>query len=79
MLSRERGMRDKDEEIVVNELSRIFGREYALMLLELEKERSGSDIKKLVGGIRGLMVKAGGERFGEMIYSRLQSKLGWQH
>lgn len=63
------------EMILIEELSDVFGSEYALTIIDLEKERVGDDPMKLLGGIRNLMLKAGGERFAELIYSRIQARM----
>ena len=63
------------EEILVEKLGTIFGKDCAKTMISMEKNK-GKSSKELMIGLRRVLVQAGGERYAEMIFQRLDSRIG---
>ena len=64
------------EEELLGELTVLYGRECAVAMLSFEKQKAGNDMRKMLASIRHVLAMVGGENYAELIYERLQSKLG---
>ena len=66
---------ESSEAILVEELGAIFGEDCAKTMISMEKNK-GKNSKELMVGLRRVLVQAGGEKYAEMIFQRLGSKIG---
>ena len=66
---------ESSEEILLEELGAIFGEECAKTMISMEKNK-GKTSKELMIGLRRVLVQAGGERYAEKIFQRLDSRTG---
>jgi hypothetical protein len=64
------------EKELLNELTVLYGRECAVAMLTFEKRKAGEDVRKLLASIRHVLAMVGGENYAELIYERLQTKVG---
>ena len=62
------------ENSLIEELSIIFGRDYAEALITAQKEK-GKSSKEILMNLRTLLTKAGGEKYAEMIFQSLDSRI----
>ena len=64
------------EEALLNELTHLYGRDFAVAMVNIEKNKYGNDTNKLLGGIRALLTTVGGRRYAQEIYERLVTTVG---
>ncbi len=62
------------ENSLIEELGIIFGRDYAEALITSQKEK-GKSSKEILMNLRTLLTKAGGEKYAEMIFQSLDSRI----